>query len=108
MASLITIYWRDIPAQVVAEQGRGRARQQAKVEMPRRFGIAIDEAAMRDKSTSTDDYLSEWRKSEPEPITGDMESAVQERMAELDKTYDNQKLAALVANAGVAEDSDEM
>ena len=29
MANLITIYWRDIPAQVIAERGRGRKREQA-------------------------------------------------------------------------------
>ena len=48
MANLITLYWRDIPAQVIAERGRGRQREQAKVELPRRFSIAIDAAAMRD------------------------------------------------------------
>ena len=42
MANLITLYWRDIPAQVIAERGRGRQREQAKVELPRRFSIAID------------------------------------------------------------------
>ena len=57
MANLITLYWRDIPAQVIAERGRGRQREQAKVELPRRFSIAIDAAAMRDGADSTDDYL---------------------------------------------------
>ena len=31
MAHLITLFWRDIPAQVIAESGRGRNRQQAKL-----------------------------------------------------------------------------
>ena len=31
MANLITLFWRDIPAQVIAERGRGRQREQAKV-----------------------------------------------------------------------------
>ena len=43
MANLITLYWRDIPAQVIAERGRGRKRDQAKVELPPRFSVAIDE-----------------------------------------------------------------
>ena len=77
MASLTVIYWRDIPAQVVAEEGRGRKRQQAKVELPRRFALAIDEAAMRDGADSTDDYLAEWRKSEPEAIEGDLQQAAE-------------------------------
>ena len=44
MAQLITLYWRDIPAQVIAERGRGRKREQAKIELSRRFAIAIDAA----------------------------------------------------------------
>ena len=65
MANLITLYWRDIPAQVIAERGRGRKREQAKIELHRRFAIAIDAAAMRDGADSTDDYLAEWRRGEP-------------------------------------------
>ena len=61
MANLITLYWRDIPAQVIAERGRGRKREQAKIELPRRFSVAIDAAAMRDGVNSTDDYLCLFR-----------------------------------------------
>ena len=48
MANLITLYWRDIPAQVIAERGRGRKREQAKLNcrdvfrlplMPRRCAM---------------------------------------------------------------------
>ena len=56
MPHLITLFWRDIPAQVIAESGRGRYRQQAKIELPRRFAIAIDAAAMKDGADSTDDF----------------------------------------------------
>ena len=62
MASIMVLYWRDIPAQVVAERGRGRKREQAKIELHKRFALAIDEAAMRDGADSTDDYLAEWRR----------------------------------------------
>jgi len=102
MASITVIYWRDIPAQVVAEEGRGRNRQQAKVEMPRRFALAIDEAAMRDGADSTDDYLAEWRKAEPEPCEADLDAAAKARAMELDQQYDQNMLAALVANGGKA------
>ena len=109
MASLSVIYWRDIPAQVVAESGRGRDRVQSKQEMPKRFALAIDEAAMRGGSSSTDDYLAEWRKSDPEPISDDMEQmeqAVSARIEELDSLYDKARLSALVANGG-RDDSNE-
>lgn len=100
MANLTVIYWRDIPAQVVAEEGRGRNRQQAKVEMPRRFALAIDEAAMRDGADSTDDYLAEWRKADPEAIDGDLSAAAEGKVAELDALYNKEKLAALVTSGG--------
>ena len=101
MATLTVIYWRDIPAQVVAEEGRGRRREQAKIEMPRRFALAIDEAAMRDGADGTDDYLAEWRKSDPVSIDGDLNAAAEARAAELDEEYKKTVLAALVANGGV-------
>ena len=41
MAQLITLYWRDIPAQVIAERGRGRKREQAKIELARRFAAGV-------------------------------------------------------------------
>jgi hypothetical protein len=100
VAQLTVIYWRDIPAQVVAEEGRGRNRQQAKVEMPRRFALAIDEAAMRDGADSTDDYLAEWRKAPPEPCGDDLKAAAEDRASDLDIEYDKERLAALVANGG--------
>ena len=64
VAQMITLYWRDIPAQVIAERGRGRKREQAKIELHRRFAIAIDAAAMRDGAIP-DDYLAEWRRGGP-------------------------------------------
>jgi len=105
VANLTVIYWRDIPAQVVAEEGRGRNRKQAKIEMPRRFALAIDEAAMRDNADSTDDYLAEWRKSDPEVIDGDsddaaLNTAASARAAQLDAEFDKYRLAQLVANGG--------
>ena len=105
MANLTVIYWRDIPAQVVAEEGRGRNRKQAKVEMPRRFALAIDEAAMRDNADSTDDYLAEWRKSDPVALGADfdedaLQTAASSRAHELDAEFDKETLAALVANGG--------
>ena len=50
MAKLISIYWRDIPAQVVGRAGR---RGGAKKELAPRFAKAIDRAAMK-RSTFRD------------------------------------------------------
>jgi hypothetical protein len=42
MASLITIWWRDIPMQVIARDRR----QAHKVVLHARFQVAVDKAAM--------------------------------------------------------------
>ena len=100
MANLITLYWRDIPAQVIAERGRGRKREQAKIELPRRFSVAIDAAAMRDGVDSTDDYLSEWRRAEPEECGEDLKAEAAARAAALGDEYTSEILRALVENGG--------
>ena len=51
--TLITIYWRDIPAQVLARQGRTAH----KVVLHPRFQVAIDRAAMRAGKKSASDYI---------------------------------------------------
>jgi len=100
MANLITLYWRDIPAQVIAERGRGRKREQTKIELPRRFSVAIDAAAMRDGVDSSDDYLSEWRRSEPEECGEDLNAEAAMRAAALDCEYNSEILRELVKNGG--------
>ncbi|NCF48449.1 MAG: hypothetical protein GWP36_02885 [Bacteroidetes bacterium] len=100
MAQLITLYWRDIPAQVIAERGRGRKREQAKLELSRRFSIAIDEAAMRDGADSTDDYLAEWRRGTPVECGEDLEAEAASRAAELEDEYPADRVRKLVENGG--------
>ena len=107
MANLITLYWRDIPAQVIAERGRGRKREQAKIELPRRFSVAIDAAAMRDGADSTDDYLSEWRRSKPEECGEDLEAEAAVRAAALADEYTSETLRALIENGGKSKASRE-
>ena len=100
MAHLITLFWRDIPAQVIAESGRGRNRQQAKIELPRRFAIAIDAAAMRDGADATDDYLAEWRRSEPVPCGDDLDAEAAKLAADLEASYPAERVRHLVESGG--------
>lgn len=100
MAQLITLYWRDIPAQVIAERGRGRKREQAKIELSRRFAIAIDAAAMRDGADSTDDYLAEWRRGDPVECGEDLEAEAVAKAAELEEDYPADRVRQLVENGG--------
>ncbi len=103
MAQLSVIYWRDIPAQVVAESGRGRKREQAKIELHRRFALAIDEAAMRDGAAGTDDYLAQWRRGPAEPCSDDLHAEAQARAQQLEDDYTGAVLATLVHSGGRAQ-----
>ena len=105
MAQLIILFWRDIPAQVIAESGRGRNRQQAKIELPRRFAIAIDAAAMKDGADSTDDYLAEWRRSEPVLCSDDLDLEVTKLAADIDAHYPAERVRKLVESGGFDRDS---
>ena len=102
MAQITTLYWRDIPAQVIAEKGRGRKREQAKIELHRRFALAIDEAAMRGDAASTDDYLADWRKGEPVECSDELEDEAQKLAAQLEEDYPSSRVKVLVENGGFA------
>ena len=100
MAQLIVLYWRDIPAQIVAEKGRGRKREQSKIELHRRFALAIDEAAMRDGADSTDDYLADWRRGESADCSDDLDAEAKAKAEQIEAEYPSERLAALVASGG--------
>jgi hypothetical protein len=95
MAKLICIYWRDIPAQIVAREGRRKVKQ---VLAPR-FAEAIDRAAMRAGRGSSDAYLEDWRR-ESEEVSGDLELRVRERVDLLESKFDDDTLEALVKAGG--------
>lgn len=100
MAQLTILYWRDIPAQVIAKKSR---REQVKIVLEERFEKAIDRAAMRGGARSTDDYLAEWRKGEPVEIADDTMEAEARRVADgLEAEFDDARLKTLVENGGVA------
>jgi hypothetical protein len=96
MASLTILYWRDIPAQVIAKAGR----QTAKRQLSERFQDAIDRAAMRAKAHEAGTYLEEWRRGAPEACDEDLESAVTQLAQHLEQTYDTDRLAGLIASGG--------
>jgi hypothetical protein len=100
MAELVVVYWRDIPAQVIVRKGR----QNAKRELPLRFTEAIDMAAMRSGAAETDAYLAEWRKADPVPVGDDLEAEADKAAANLDATYDRERLVALAKAGGKEND----
>ena len=100
MAQLITLFWRDIPAQVIAESGRGRNRQQAKIELSRRFAIAIDAAAMKSRADSADDYLADWRRASTGECSEDLDTEAAKLSAQLELDYPPERVRAIVENGG--------
>jgi hypothetical protein len=96
VAILITVYWRDIPSQVIVKSGR----QAAKRELSQRFIRAIDLAAMHAKAKGADDYLADWRRSEPVACGDDLEHEADTAAARLEAEYDMHRLAVLARHDG--------
>jgi hypothetical protein len=61
---------------------------------------AIDMAAMRDGATNTDDYLADWRRGEPLPVSDDMATEADKAKAELETTFTQERIKLMIANGG--------
>ena len=96
MADRIIVYWRDIPAQVIIKKGRTNAKR----ELSLRFTEAIDMCAMRTGASESGDYLADWRKADPIPVSDDLEAEADKALAELEAAYDRDRLIALVKAGG--------
>ena len=97
MGTMTVIWWRDIPAQVIARDGRRSSKQ---VLHPR-FQVAIDKAASRAGKRAYNDYIEEWRKV-AKACGDDVEAAVTAEVEQLETTYDKHRLAELIQTGGVA------
>ena len=95
--TLTTIWWRDIPAQVVAKD----ARRSSKVVLHPRFQVAIDKAANRAGKREYNAYIAEWRKTQ-RPCGDDLEAEVNAESERLEAEYTKHHLAELIQSGGVA------
>ncbi len=95
MARLITVYWRDIPAQVIAKSGRNSA----KAQLSERFQVAIDRAAMRAGKGSSEHYLEDWRR-ETGDCGDDLEAAARAAAERLEATFPEELLERIVKAGG--------
>ena len=96
---LVTIFWRDIPAQVLVKKGRSKAKRQ----LPQRFQVAIDRAAMRAGKGGSDAYMNEWRRENLEVTGDDPEMLAADRARALEAAYSESDLEVLIRNKGFAE-----
>ena len=96
MGKLTIIYWRDIPAQVIGQQGRTRVKK----VLDGRFAVAIDRAAMRAGKGSSHAYLDEWRR-EGRSFEGDLQAAVESEVARLEVEFPDDLLEITVKAGGI-------
>lgn len=96
-AEIEIILWRDIPAQVIARQGR----EVFRVELSPRFQQAIDQAAVRAGLIETDDYLGAWRK-EKQATSDPLEAAAAREAERMESHFTADVLSRYVVNGGAS------
>ena len=102
MAELITIMWRDIPAQITAKEGR----RKVSIQLSDRFQIAIDQAAVNAGKKTTDNYLGEWHRTSV-TCSSDLAAEAEEAASHLEDKFSNPVLRDLVRNGGLRPDDTE-
>ncbi len=117
MAKITIVYWRDIPAQVIAKPERKSGRRSApgsgpspiKKELSQRFQEAIDRAATGAGLSASNDYLDEWRRDTrdctPEE-NENLELTVEQIFESLENEYPDDTLERLVEAGGVMPQDD--
>ena len=98
MAKLITVFWRDIPSQVMVRKGR----QTVRLRLAQRFQDAIDRAAMRAGKGSSDAYLSEWRRETVICSDDDLDQMAAQTVERLEAAFTDENLLALIRAKGSA------
>lgn len=93
---MVTIFWRDIPAQVTATVDG----EKGSWLLEERFQVAIDRAAGVAGLTDADDYVLEWRRVSA-PCEGDPQAVAQAEAERLQDAYDRDRVRTLVTNGGL-------
>ena len=94
--TLTVIWWRDIPAQVIARDRR----EAHKVVLHPRFQVAIDKAAMKAVLKAASDYIGEWRR-EASAFGEDLEAVAIAEATRLEGHYTKAVLHRLIAAGGL-------
>lgn len=97
MAKLTVMYWRDIPSQVIAQQGRARH----SVMLAARFQEAIDSAAIFAGKTEAGAYMDYWRKEVTE-CGENLQEEAEKRAKELEEMFNSERLRQLIKSKGMA------
>jgi hypothetical protein len=101
-AVVVTIYWRDIPAQVNGQSGRERHQ----VMLSSKFQRAIDRAKRKANIYTAELDIAQWRR-ESTPCDGDVAAAAEAEAARLEAAVTREYLGRLAYAGGVAADVDD-
>ena len=96
-AALAVIWWRDIPAQVIAKDRR----QSHKIVLHPRFQVAIDKAAVKAGLKQFDLYIEQWRRV-ARPCGDDLKAEAEAEVARLEAAFPRGVLNAYIAAGGAA------
>jgi len=98
-AQVVTIYWRDIPAQVNGQAGRERHQ----VMLSAKFQRAIDRAKRKAGIYTAEDDIAQWRR-ESTPCDGDVAAAADAEAGRLEATISREHLGRLAYAGGFEAD----
>jgi hypothetical protein len=96
---VVTIYWRDIPAQVNGQSGRDRHQ----VVLSGKFQRAVDRAKRKAKIYTAEEDIAQWRRTS-KPCDGDVAAAAVAESARLEDEYTREYLGILAFSGGFAAD----
>jgi hypothetical protein len=99
--SLVTIYWRDIPAQVNGQSGRDRHQ----VVLSAKFQRAIDRAKRKADIYTAEQDIAQWRR-ESEACGGEFAAEAQSEADRLEREYTRDYLGKLAFAGGFVADID--
>ena len=95
MQEITILFWRDIPAQLLA----GRGRKALKYKLPEKYEKAIDICAMKTGAKDSEMYLEGWRKLITTTSISNSKT-LEVEAKKLMAIYDNKKLKYLINNEG--------
>lgn len=95
---VVTIYWRDIPAQVNGQNGRDRHQ----LLLSSKFQRAVDRAKRKAGIYTADEDIAQWHRTSES--CDDHVAAAEARVAELEQEYSREYLGRLAYAGGFAAD----
>ncbi len=100
MTKYQVIYWRDIPVQVRARNGRSRLTH----PLSPRFQEAVYRAAFRAKAINGFAYIQEWQPGDWLEREGEIQVVLTAVAVELEAAYNDERLALIARNKGYEPD----